>query len=410
MDTKRFYDNYRAFLVSKNGCGYGAGYAEDFVSHLKRVSKLFFPLPDKSIDCFAALEDNPVVPSRIEFVQYMIARVQLEQQNPYPVTSVNNLRRYTRALEALEEYFHSLNPSLSIPSQKPASQRKQSSTLAKRIELSGAPSLPDSYLGFDPDCEHVYYDKKETVPNEKKVPGLAAYLEERYGRIIDFLCGALQPGLQEGVYPRRIPVILKQGHPADDYPLDVVEWVLKQWELYYHDLSASDIIRMLKKNGNKFPILGLYIPNPYNPVESHIEIYYENSTNAPIEEYFALFEGVLCHEYAHHIHHLYLDRRFLENDETAKIIQESIADFASFAYLGKYGSYEKELRFVALEKCQKWEEYFCSGWPYAEALWFLHDRGRFPCFCPPPVQSMDKLAEVFRESVDYPTALSILHH
>lgn len=408
MDVERFYDDYRAFLIFVKR--YAKGTANDFKAHLVCTNRLFSPLPDKSIDCFAVLEDNPVVQSRIDFVEHMIARVQAEQQKSNPVASVGNLKRYVRALKALEEYFRCLNPSLSIPSQKPASQRKQSSTLARRIELSDAPSLPDSYLGFDRDCKHVYYDKKVKVPDEKKVPGLASYLEERYGRIIDFLCGALRPGLQEGVYPRRIPVILKQGHPADDYTLDVVKWVLRQWELGHHDISASEIIKMLKKNGNKFPISGMYLPNEDNPMESCIVIYYENSAQTPIEEYFAFFEGVLAHEYAHHIHHLYLDRIFLANDETAKIIQESIADFASFAYLCKYESCESALGLIAREKREGWKEYFGSGWPYAEALWFLLDRGHLSYSCPPPVQSMDKLAKVFRESADYERALSILRH
>ena len=403
MDVERFYDKYHAFLILVKG--YVKGTANDFKSHLVCTNRLFSPLPDKSIDCFAALEDNRSIQSRIDFVEDMIARVQAEQQKSNPVASVGKLKRYVRALKALKEYFESFVPSIMSTSRKPVSSRKQPREKAKRVWHNNTMTPPSQ--GFDPDCEHVYYDPEAL--DGQKVPGLAAYLEERYGRIIEFLCGALRPELKEGVYLDRIPVILKQGHPADNYPLDVVKWVLRQWELNHHGLSASEIIQMLKKNGNKFPILGRYFPNENNPMESCIVIYYENSTKTQIEEYFALFEGVLCHEYAHHIHHLYLDRKFLEHNETAKIIKESVADFASFAYLGEYESHEQELGLIAWEKYSGWNKYFGSGWPYAEALWFLHDGGYFPYSCPAPFQSKDKLAEVFRESVDYPTALSILH-
>ena len=403
MDVERFYDKYRAFLILVKG--YAKGTADDFKAHLVCTNRLFSPLPDTSIDCFAALEDNRSIQSRIDFVERMIARVQTEQQKSNPVASVGNLKRYVRALKALKEYFESSVSPVMAASRKPVSSRKQPREEARRVWLHNTMTPPSQ--GFDHDRDHVFYDPE--VLDEQKVPGLATYLEERYWRIIEFLRGALQPELQEGVYPRPIPVILKQGHPADDYPLDVVKWVLRQWELNHHGLSASTIIDMLKMSRKKFPILGLYIPNPYNPVESHIEIYYENSSKTPIEVYFALFEGVLAHEYAHHIHHLYLDRQFLENNETAEIIKESVADFASFAYLGEYEFHEKELGLIAREKYSGWNKYFGSGWPYAEALWFLHDSGRFPCSCPAPFQSKDKLAKVFRESVDYTTALSILH-
>lgn len=129
----------------------------------------------------------------------------------------------------------------------------------------------------------------------------------------------------------------------------------------------------------------------------------------PIESYFALFESVLCHEYAHHIHRLYLGDYFISQDETAQIIKESIADFASFCYCGEYAPFEKELGPVAQEKLDGWQKYFGSGWPYAEALWFLHVDDDFALPAPPiPNASKYKLAKVFHRSGNYALALDVL--
>ena len=399
MDVYQFYDNYCGFLMRARGLSLQK--AKQYAGHLRRMSELFSPLSDKSVDCFAYFDEHPVLQCRIDFVEYMIDKAKAEKLKPNPVCAEGTLRDYVTAMNALLDYYESLGPSLQAAPRKPASLRKGKKT--QRIERNNIPPLP--FLGEDDDCEHVYYDPD--IPQGERVPGLARHLEEHYGRIIEFLMHALKPDLKEDYLPKKIDVILTKGHPADVYPIDVVERVLRHWDLSNRTLSSPDIIEMLKEDTMTSPILGMYLPDPE---ESLITIYYENGPRILNDKYFALFESVLCHEYAHHIHHLYLGSYFISRKETARIIKESIADFASFYYCVEYTPYENELGPIAKEKLDGWERYFGSGWPYAEALWFLHVYGAFVLPAPPiPNESKEKLIRVFRESVSFARALGTLH-
>ena len=396
MDEHQFYDDYRAYLAKVKKLPPSS--ADSYVAYLRGANRFFSPLSDPRVDYFASLCDDPSIANRIHSLDAILDAVKAEKEKPTPVRSRGTLGHYITAMKALKAYFESLGPSVRILNPSPARSARKNGPA--RIEQQNVPPLP--YRGFDPDCEHVYYDPE--IPDEEKVPGLAAYLEERYGRIIDYLMYALKPEINPDFLMKRIPVVLVKGHPADVHRIDVRRWVLDQWELLGHKLAAEEIITMLHGESKIFPILGEYIPDLSKPTESMIVLYYENDWGTPLQEYLALFEGVLAHEYAHHIHHLYLGATFHTYGKTATIIKESVADFASFAYL-----VDHHQPLVAEKKLEGWKEYFGSGWPYAEALWFFHIHGGFHISGSWIAKEfIDKLAAVFRESVSFARALETL--
>ena len=275
---------------------------------------------------------------------------------------------------------------------------------------SNASSFP--FLGYDEDAEYVRYDP--SIPKEKRVPGLAARLEERYRKIIDYLFPILYSEIKEHDQteipcPRRIPVILKDERPHALYRINAREYILRQIDVLKRDLGVDKIVSILRDPTIEMPVLGRYLCASH-PLESHIEIYYLNTFDTDFEMYLNRFEGVLCHEYAHHLHHLYLGRHFCENSATAKIIKESIADFASYLYL--YDSVDYCGPRVAEQKLDGWKEYFGSGWPYAEAYWFFYF---YKSLLPDLIDyhnqqaAKRKLGHVFFESTSYKKALAALH-
>ena len=285
---------------------------------------------------------------------------------------------YRTSLRKLREYLSHVakGPTPTTPTKPSPTVKGQPIRKGSYYEDNSLQPLP--FLGDDYDCGLVHY--ADGIPQGKRVPGLAEYLNKRYPAIRDFLVNIfkeyLREPLEENWERSCIPVILKKNRPCKSYPFDSRAWALRQWELSGHNLTAQEIIDILKQTSKESRVLGKYIHGD-SPWESHIEIYYNNVYMTDIDEYFTLLEGVLAHEYTHFLHHVYLGRSFVAHTSLATIIKESVADFASYLYLIDRAYDRANAAKVASDKLSGWIENFGSGWPYAEAYWFFYINGVF---------------------------------
>ena len=257
------------------------------------------------------------------------------------------------------------------------------------------------FLGPDNNTRHVQYEDR--IPQERRVPGLTEYLEAHYDDIVRFTADIIGRDDSD-----KILVILDEERPFQTFPFDAKAWILRQWDVYQKRGSAYEIIDILRIAETTTPVLGNYYPK-----ERIIRIHYTNTYRENKREYFAQMEGCLAHEHMHFLHHSLLgDQHFCVYTSTAKVIQESIADFSSYRYL--FTRNNKYARTIAEEKLSGWKRYFGSGYPYAESYWFFHINGQFfPSFSsadsPEWKTSGDKLQEVISASeYTYDIALGIL--
>jgi len=227
-------------------------------------------------------------------------------------------------------------------------------------------------FGDDVDGPNIRY--ADDVKPSERVPGLVAFLEEEYEKILNFTHGTRLDILKNY---HKIPVILSKKKPIEIYENDdatIEKLINRRHERHINEIPEEEIKDMWNLRKMVIPVWGNYFSNDNDP---YIEIYYTNISCRDLDDYSAKISSCLAHVFFYYLMDIdVVGKNCLTADKkTIDIIDSSLASFFSVLYLTnrRYGgdpNVESAKISYAEEMYDSWDRLFGSSWPYANALWF----------------------------------------